>query len=59
MKDFPWESLGCKGGGLSSTVQILLLAKPCCSGDPQFPNFTSIKAVYISKDMFTHEVLSI
>lgn len=37
-KDFPLESFGGKGGGFSSIVQILFLAKPCCSSDPQFPN---------------------
>jgi len=52
MKDFPWESFGCKGGGLSSTVQILFLANPCCSSDPQFPNLKGIKIRCISEKNF-------
>ena len=38
-KDFPLESLAGSGGGSSSTAQILFLANPCCSSEPQLPNY--------------------
>ena len=38
-KDFPKDSFEARGGGFSSITQILFLANPCWSSDPQSPNF--------------------
>lgn len=43
MKVFPSEAVGCRGGGLSSITQILFLANPCCSSNPQFPNLVDTR----------------
>ena len=37
--DFPKDSFEARGGGFSSMSQILFLANPCWSSDPQSPNF--------------------